>query len=543
MGQPRKIIAIDAETDPFQEGRVPEPFIWGSYDGTDFRTFDSGLDLLTTFFGDHCYLFAHNGGKFDFHFLLKYIKETRVRLINSRIVEMDIGNAKLRDSFSIIPEPLSAYKKTDIEYWKLEKEHRKEHRTEIIEYLRTDCVYLWELVDGFFRVAGRQATIAANALSYARKLGIDPGRTNHRFDTEFRQFYFGGRVEARIPGKHKNINVFDINSSYAYAMLHHHASGPDYFVDDKTGPYTTEQIQRSFIDITCFSRGAFPLVDKLGMRFPQCLARFRITGWEYLTAKKHDLISHEKINRILLLPRTITFASYVEDWHQKKQQAEIDGDTLQRLIAKRMLNSLYGKMAQNPVNYFDYKIVPGGTEIDYEHGWQLGAEFDNKEIHERPVLWRYQNKWGEEWQKFPIHYNVATGASITGFARARLLDAIHTVGRSQVCYCDTDCIFTMDGANTFALKQDGELGSWVWEGLADPCCIAGKKLYGLKYVNGPNTGKEKLAHKGAKLTLDQIGRLCDGEVIEWRNKAPTFTLGKAPSFVVRSIRATALPNN
>ena len=41
----RKLIAIDCETDPFKAGRVPEPFIWGMYDGNEFKNW---LALITS---------------------------------------------------------------------------------------------------------------------------------------------------------------------------------------------------------------------------------------------------------------------------------------------------------------------------------------------------------------------------------------------------------------------------------------------------------------------------------------------------------------
>lgn len=551
----RKVIAADSETDPFLADRVPEPFIWGAWDGSNFRTFNTALELLECYKDTHCYIYMHNGGKFDFHLLLDHLEETRVQIIGSRIVELKYGKAILRDSFALMPEALSSYAKTKIEYWKLERHCRREHWDEIVAYLRDDCVYLFDLVKGFFNACNAvgnsntyRSTVASNAMQVARRMGLGTKRTNHHFDAVFRPFYFGGRTECFSPGIYEDIDVFDIKSAYPFAMCHSMPTGGDYIVTDDPSDIKDGEEYTCFYDITCRSNGCFPFIRNNALCFDDILGRFNVSGWEFMSARRHGLLKDFKINRIYKFVEFINHEPYVMYWFDKKQEAEDNGDKLQRLISKRMMNSLYGKYAQNPVNYFDYKICIGGTPVNYDEGWQLDSEFNGKELHARPVLWRYKQralKEGDEdgWRRFPIHYNVATAASITGFCRSMLLDTIALLGRENVLYCDTDSVFCKPVAATRKLRQDGKLGAWEWEGLANPVGLAGKKLYALRFVNGPNSGKEKLASKGAKLTFDQIMRVCDGETVQWRNQAPTFSLGNKPRFVVRNIRATAHKTN
>jgi hypothetical protein len=544
-----RIVAIDCETDPFLYDRIPKPFIWGSYDGERFETFDNVPALLHRWRHENCYLYAHNGGKFDFMFMLSYLEETRAQIIGSRLVEMRLGRAVLRDSFALMPEALASYAKTTIDYWKLEQAHRHEWMDEIRRYLFDDCRYLRDLVCGFFHAChavgdGKNrrygSTVAGNALTVSRKMGLDPGRTSHRFDAVFRPFYFGGRTECRVSaGVYSAINVYDIKSAYPYAMSHDMPTGSEYTVSDSIDGLSTEQVQRAFIDCTCFSDGAFPLLDGAGLSFRPVLARFMVTGWEYVAATRHDMARNCRVNRVIRFPQTINFTDYVKYWFDEKQAADARGDKLQRLIAKRMMNSLYGKFAQNPVHYRDYRIVDGGTPVDHKNGWQLDCEFEGKELHARPTLWRIRARNPDDWESFPIHYNVATAASITGFCRAMVLDAIAAVGSANVVYCDTDSIFCRNVPAAVQLRQDGGLGAWEWEGYAEIVALAGKKLYALRYTNGPNTGKEKLATKGAKLTYEEIVRVARGETVVWRNQAPTFSIGSATKFVVRNIRATA----
>lgn len=544
----RKIVAGDCETDPFVNGRVPKPFIWGTFDGEEMLYFQSAAELVSHWRDKHATVYFHNGGRYDFHLgiLQDITEDTRALIINGRVVELKIGDAIFRDSYAIIPVALEAYKKTKTEYWKFEAAIRADHMPEILAYLRDDCVNLHELVSAYCAAAGNKSTIASNALAFCRKRGTDPGRTNSRFDAHFREFYFGGRVEDFLPGHHKQLNCFDIKSSYPFAMVHDHATGSEFITDDTLSGYSDDDIRRAFIELHCFSEGAFPLQGRHGqLTFPHAFGTYKVTGWEYMTAKKHGLIKGERIIRAHFFADTITFRDYVEHWFDHKQEAERRGDAAQRIVGKIMMNSLYGKLAQNPRKYKDYVIRPLGTPVDYEQGWNLEYEFEGREVHARPTLWKYtrdrdgNERPAEYVEERPIFFNVATGASVTGFARAHLLDAIHTVGARSIAYCDTDCVFVTPSGDTLGLRQDGALGSWQWEGLAAPAYIAGKKLYAMKMINGPSSGKEKIASKGARLTFADIKRLTEGETITWNNDAPSFSLARKPIFVRRKIRATS----
>jgi hypothetical protein len=72
-----KLAVIDAETDPFRYGRKPEAFAWGFYDGetyVDFWGADSTLKLMNYIAAlrEPHVIYAHNGGKFDFFYLLPW---------------------------------------------------------------------------------------------------------------------------------------------------------------------------------------------------------------------------------------------------------------------------------------------------------------------------------------------------------------------------------------------------------------------------------------------------------------------------------------
>lgn len=560
MPRAKPVLACDCETDPFKSERVPKPFIWGLYDGRNYQTFDTTQDFVAAVIKRDCILYAHNGGKFDFMFLLPFIKETKAQIINGRIVSMMLGACELRDSFSIIPVALKEFGfKKEIEHWKLEKHVRHKYKEEIDAYLFQDCKGLYDGVTRYRMVAGKHKTIASNAMAFAKSLGIDPGKTNHRFDTKYRRFFFGGRCECFQPGTHHNIKLLDIRSAYPYAMLQDHATGSTFINLDSLDGMTREEIQRSFIILECTSKGAFPIRTKTGLIFPHEYNEFYVTGWEYLVAKKFNLIENETIMSVRSTTNTINFKAYVDHWYEYKASHNKKTDPVNYTIGKIMMNSLYGKLAQNPARYYDYKIVLAGTEVDTEQGWELKLEFEGHEIHRRESLWKYKYELGVQWEAKGIYNNVATGASITGFTRAHLLHAMHTIGIANIIYCDTDGICARGNTSLSGLSFTDKIGDWELEDTAPTGHFAGKKLYAMKL----STGKYKLATKGSKLNqievmkhidgeditylehndeagYDKLVRLIAGETIRWDNPAPTFSIDGSAQFLHREIRATGM---
>ena len=560
MSRPRRILAADCETDPFLHQRVPEPFIWGVYDGSAFRTFDSTEEFAAWASQQHATIYFHNGGKFDAMFLLVSIlrltqskKPVRAQIIGSRVVKIKLGKAELIDSYAAIPEALSMFGKGDIDYAKMEKAVRHLHMPEIIVYLKQDCVSLYDLITEYRSIAGKQLTIASNALKFSKRLGIDPGKTNASFDESFRPFYFGGRTECFRPGTHKGIHIFDIRSAYPTAMCEYHPSGSEFvhLEEYQFHALPRHEQQKCFIRLRCERpNGAYPLRTKTGLDFPTEGGEFNVTGWEYIAAQDLRLTKGEKILDVIRLSSEISFTEYVEHWYNYKASHNKKTHPIQYNIGKRMMNALYGKLAQNPARYYDYYYVPGGTPIDFENGWEQAAEYNDIEVHRREALWKYKKEFGDEWRGRPLYNNVATGASITGLTRSYLLRAMYRVGKSHIIYCDTDSLIMDNSSDLKILPQSDKLGDWEKE--AENCPIghfAGKKLYGIELpntekctCNNPlkkDCKKHKIATKGGKLSFADIGRIIKGEKVTWENPAPSFSIAGQASFVVRSIRSTA----
>ena len=529
----RELAVADCETDPFKIGRVPQPFAWGYYDGVDYRHFDTTAAFVDFVGSRGTIVYAHNGGKFDWHFVLPHLNPyDDIMIINGRIARCNLGMSELRDSYNILPVPLSAYKKDKIDYAIMEPDQRiKPHNKRLIaEYLKSDCVYLYELISGFVNLYGVQITQASAAMNQWKKLSQRKlPITNKEFYDVISPYYYGGRVECFESGIiDTNFQVLDINSAYPYAMLHKHPYSQDY-------THVETYVEGAdFYKINCVSHGAFPYRGEgnpgefAGLRFPNDGERrtFTITGHEYRAAIETKTIANVKVLESFIFSDHIDFTQYIHHFYEMRKAAKAKGNDAESLFAKLLMNSLYGKFASNPDNYKNYMIVPMDVIAGLgQMGWTFGGELGPWGLAEAPL--------NEEQKRY---YNVATGASITGFVRAMLWRSI--AESKGVLYCDTDSIAVRKPGPSVVLGE--ELGEWKHEGDFDKAGIAGKKLYIFRGVPDKKRHREmKFASKGARLTEAQLWEVAAGGMVVFQNPVPTFSVNKAPVFTDRRIKYTA----
>jgi hypothetical protein len=534
-----KIAVIDCETDPFAEQRKPAPFVWGfesvdipfcsfwSNTDSSARFYDRGIsestdalvDFLYTLKEPYC-IYAHNGGKFDFMFLLPHIYGD-VKIVNGRILEARIGPHIIRDSYAAIPIPLGAYKKDDMDYTKMEPTCRNRYKKYITKYLHGDCKYLLEMMVAYRDEFGNVLTIGTAAMRALKEF-----HTFDEFDSKkdelFRQFYYGGRNQCFEVGEVKgDFKVYDENSAYPYVMQS--------FKHPVSAVYTESREltdDTDFIIVTGKNYGALPLKTQFGLDFTAPYGTFYTTGHELRAGLETGTFEIERIENAYTFAEHTTFAEFVDTYYSKRMAARADGLDLYVLFYKLILNSGYGKFCLNSDNFKDWFL----TEIgDYN-------------LPDDPSAWTLEVEQGDYalWSRHTAqvkYFNVATGASITGAARAQLLRGLSKATRPV--YCDTDSIICE------ALDVDADakrLGAWKHEASGDTIYIAGKKLYAL-YNGGEvvtdEKGKPKQASKGARLTADQIKRASLGETIRYNNPVPAFKMDGNHMFINRNIRRTA----
>ena len=175
----RNIAVLDFETDPFDNQNDDEirPFaaclysdqfdtviIWDE----NFETFVGSVVTAIENLPDKYTIYAHNGGKFDYLFLISKLRGS-VSFKGRGIMCANIGAHELRDSFHIIPERLANYRKDEFEYSWLKKAHRRKYKQQIIEYMTHDCVYLFDIVKAFVNQFGLKLSIGQAAISRIRE--------------------------------------------------------------------------------------------------------------------------------------------------------------------------------------------------------------------------------------------------------------------------------------------------------------------------------------------------------------------------------------
>ncbi|AUR81552.1 DNA polymerase type B [Vibrio phage 1.069.O._10N.286.49.F11] len=520
--------AADCETDPFKYGRIPKPFIWGLYINEQYYEFEKTIDFINFVRDEEWTIYAHNGGKFDWHFVLQECEiKPSVKIIAGRIAEFQIGKCTFRDSYNILPIPLAAYQKDEIDYALFEKETRYEPETwkAIRAYLKSDCVYLHELVTAFVSEYGFNITLASTALKVFNQMSnLKTPRTNLNYFERISPYYFGGRVQAFKTGTfEKDFYYVDINSAYPYAMMYDHAYGNK---RTKSRHLPDEKDVKIFVTLKCKSNGHFPVrLENGSLSFPDDgnIYEFKVTGHEYYAAEELGLLEDVEIIEVLTFEDSICFANYVEHFYVMKEQATIEKDEAKRLFAKLFMNSLYGKYATNPTKYKQYSMQSVHTAEEFENfnpDYVCATEIGDNLLYERDLY--------DDELKF---LNVATAASITGYVRAFMMRALCSVDTPY--YCDTDSIIC-EGLGDLEIDAT-KLGAWDIEGEASFCAIAGKKLYSMVLKDG----KTKTASKGARLTHDELVEVAQGGEVVWKSDAPTFSISRGIRFNERKIRKTA----
>lgn len=527
----RVIAVLDYETDGFMYGRIPQPFC------VEFLA-ENGTEAV--FWGDDCseqlvnylekqeqkyLIYAHNGGKFDFHFLHKYI-DNPILIINTRIVECKLWHHTLRDSFAILPVSLKSYKPThgprkqEIDYALMEREVREKHKPEILDYLHYDCLTLLDLVMRFIDEFGPQMTIGGTAMRELRKV--------HRFikqgmkhDEAFRPFYQGGRVEVFESGILEGPwKLYDVNSMYPSVMRNslHPVNGSfewtNRLPDNFDRPF--------FAVIEAENNGALPsLTDEGNLTFNKSSGLFKVCSHELEVALQYNLVKIDKVHEVYISSDNIVFEEFVDKFFALRLQAKADEDAALDLFYKLILNSAYGRTGINPHNFSDWVIHRDyGEDHDLDsEGYRLSSDHEYIELWERAAE-----------VKESQFCDVAIASSITSASRAKLLQGIQSSIRP--IYCDTDSIICQGFTGDMDEKR---LGAWKLEKEAKFAAIAGKKMFAL-YDDSETL--IKLSSKGGSLSLKEIIEMCKGAVIYKERDAPTFSIKNKPVFIRREFKMT-----
>lgn len=527
----KKVFAIDAETDPFNGTTDIKPYLWDIFDGEEHTTIETVAQCHAFFTQNPGIYYAHNGGRFDYHlggFCDPIESGTEVLAINGRVVRFKMLGCEFRDSFAILPSPLSAlgsgeYHKKAIDYGKMDRQSRGAWMHEIKQYIRADTETLWHAVMAFRKTYGPGLTLAGAAFKQLKASMGKPFETlNKGKDKTPRLYYFGGRVEAFFKGAiKKKFKVYDIASAYPRAMIEEHPAGSSIDIDRPKA--SAPIIGCAFYTVVAQSFGALPFInDKNSLTFPNddTARAYRCTGWELIAGIETKTVKILQVTARVRFGKTQNFSAFVDKFYKLKAVAAKGSH--ERLFAKLILNGAYGKTGANPENYARQIVISEDEKGGYLlEGWRDGGTLGKNCFVDRPLE-------GDELKY--VHVGVA--ASITGWVRAHLWRSICEVRAAggKVLYCDTDSI-TVQNAE---IAVGDKLGDWTLDADCVSGGIAGKKLYAYKTTGG----EWKTSCKGARLNAFEIMRVVNGATIEWQNDAPTYSISRGVRMMKRKIRKT-----
>jgi hypothetical protein len=537
----KKIIAVvDCETDPFAVGLHVKPFTIGFDTGDRYVDF-WGDDCVKQFFeylatltaeGEEFIIYAHNGGKFDFYFFLDYLDAEHAPFImGGRLVKIWFQGQEFRDSFAIIPQALSSYKKDEIDYAKFTRDRREQHRVEILGYQRTDCLYTRELIVGFHDMFGDKLTVASASFAMLRSFHGFEQIGGDGFDARFRHYYYGGRNQVFETGLLRprpgaQFYVYDRNSMYPAVMrdeLHPISNRPQLRTS------LTDDVDFAYIEAE--NNGALPIrADDGSLDFTVKSGKFYATMHEIRAGLETGTLRIKRVLHAWAFDRKASFREFVEHFYGLRLQSKELEDKVRDILYKFCLNSPYGKFAMNPRKFRQWIMTVGEVptpqaSADCPEGWSLHTQSGDLFIWSRPSPRRNG------------FYNVATAASITGAARANMLRNIALAKRP--IYCDTDSIICEGFTGEL---NETELGGWKLEAVGDRAAIAGKKLYTVWDTKSGAWNERgeavKKASKGVRLSPAEIIAVCTGQELVYENPVPNFNLDGTADFVSRRIKMT-----
>lgn len=151
-----------------------------------------------------------------------------------------------------------------------------------------------------------------------------------------------------------------------------------------------------------------------------------------------------------------------------------------RFISKILLNSLWGKFAQN--SHLNRVVVTASEEEFFKYVLDDSIEFVDV-LHISEVLDRITYRKRTEFEDSPLTNNLPIAVFVTSLARLHLYKYLEMLGNS-VLYCDTDSvIFLRDKSKPIPIEIADSLGcmSQEYPGyVIQEFLSAGPKNYGLK---------------------------------------------------------------
>jgi len=549
----KTLLVADIETD--KEGNLLDI---GFYDGGYFSTFQTWESFLE-YLPEKSEIFFHNGGRFDAVNAVSKISHNtnwiavtagtsiiRIEFTEKKIVFVDSINL-MRSSLDDLAKSFKTEsQKQDIpeEYKSNMSEYKKLFPNEYLYYLENDCISLYQILtkfsamlDELFGIKHLPLTVASLAFLTYRKVYLehDIFVPNERQDEYVRRGYYGGRVEycgygEITNGLYMDCTMIDVNSMYPSVMLENYPIGEYYYSDNfqkivkqnkNKIPYGMYKVSYSIPENIRHS----PFIgkkNKIGFEFSHS------SNEAYLTHLDLELITklggeYKVIDFYYVLESAPIFKTYVLKLYELKSSS----DKVVTLIAKYLLNSLYGKFGQKNtreqiinISVHDEKFLTKCVD-DFNKKYDAGIEdffeleysdyFKNAKImtetDENCIL-----MYDVETPISRKNSNVLIASYVTARARIKLWEAME---KHNTIYVDTDSLITQSKIQVPVSKK---LGDWGIEFIGVNVDVRGNKSYTLF---DKDFKKTKSKNKGFKTFEIEEKELINEKIFSGTNTQPT----------------------
>lgn len=271
----------------------------------------------------------------------------------------------------------------------------------------------------------------------------------------YRNAYRGGRSQVNPKFANKilnNVKRFDVNSMYPYIMYSQELPYGNPIPITKMGSYKFE-LYKILVSFE-LKPNHLPTLLKKGSMFggedsyyinteqPEVIC---ISSVDYeLLCKHYNIIFLNVLEMWGFKTNPYMFRNYIDYWYEVKQKNK----GAKRLIAKLMLNSLYGKFGSN---------CEGRTKIPFINEEGI-LSFEYSEVKEKR------------------RYYLPVAIAITSYAHKLIDDAICSVGIDNFIYCDTDSVHTLKDL-PIEMVDNKELGKFKLEGIENTSKYVRQKTY------------------------------------------------------------------
>lgn len=307
--------------------------------------------------------------------------------------------------------------------------------------------------------------------------------------------YEGGRTEAYRIGEVQGgpFICLDVNSMYPHIMRNYRL--PVKCVDYRTD-LSLDEAAAFLVDYSMIAEVEIETDEPIYSWKHEGKAIFpvgRFTTYLCTEGIRQALMrGHAKrIVRAAFYRDAIVFREYIDYFWKMRQEAKERGDRIMDRMAKLLMNSLYGKLAQRR------PIVVSDTMIEEDDYYRMEI-YDLPERVNTVTTRMFHREIITEGEELVDSAVVAIPAHITEYGRMLLYSIQENVGRENVLYCDTDSVFIPTSALHLLSYpiQEGRLGALSRKWTSERLVINGAKDYETDHT---------VVMKGIPETAEMIG--------------------------------------